>query len=243
MKLFHDSTRASKLQALFAALVALSGFIGIFAIIQLGHLESTVIDLETSRMPALRALLGMKSDLTRLRVEEQQHILVQNEIGMAEYEKLMDVTLSDFKKNQEQYEKVLSEPEHRKIYLDVVQLWDRYMAEHAKILALSRRNHDHETRAFIEAESRGLYMELNRRFDQLADLTVSGAIKSGQVGAKTYDTSRFLILVLLAGSALIGFAAFVMRGQAKRAADLGHANRSLSEEIAVRKESEETLRQ
>ena len=137
----------------------------------------------------------------------------------------------------------MSEPEHRKIYLDVVQLWDRYMAEHAKILALSRRNHDHETRAFIEAESRGLYMELNRRFDQLADLTVSGAIKSGQVGAKTYDTSRFLILVLLAGSALIGFAAFVMRGQAKRAADLGHANRSLSEEIAVRKESEETLRQ
>jgi len=229
-------SHTARLKASFAAILALTGFIAVFSVIQLANLKLSAADLGGKPMPSLQALLSMKSDLTQLWVDEKQHVAARDEMEKSAYERLANVSLGVFQTKLEQYEKLISKPEEKRVYQEVVQLWERHLAQRAKVRELLSQNSGNESGFFIESESWHFFPEVSDRFDRLLEINIDSGIASGRIGDKIYSTSRLLILCLLGGSLVIAFAILVMRKQVRHAAEL-------REEIAIRKETEETLQQ
>jgi methyl-accepting chemotaxis protein len=204
MKLFYDLKITSKLLVSFAAILVLTAFLGIFSIFQLSRVNQTATELETNWMPSVRSVLGMKAALARFRSAQLQHILSTSQADMERYEKNMPAYLAEFQKNDEDYAKLVSEPEEKNLYEEVNRLWKQYLAEYEKILALSRGGRNEEATAMIRGESLRLNNELIDRIDRLVKINEDGGASASEQGDALYASSRLWILGMLAACILLG---------------------------------------
>ncbi|RJG26376.1 methyl-accepting chemotaxis protein [Massilia cavernae] len=211
MKWFNDLRLATKLAISFAAVLVLTLILGIFSIIQLTRVNASTTDIAYNWMPSSRAALEMEASLARYRVQALQHILSTEDAEMSRYEKRMADFVAQFQKHQEEYVKLISSPEEKAAYDEFAKLWAPYMAENAKVVALSRANKNEEAKAALRGESSRLNAELVERIDKLVQINVDGGISAAKASDALYAAARSLIIgLLIAGMALGVIAAFLM---------------------------------
>ena len=206
MQWFHDLKIATKLLVSFVAVLALTALLGIFAIAGMERVNRGATDLSGKWLPSVQAILMLKSDMQEFRVLELQHTLSSDEAGMTRYEALMADTLSTFKKHNQDYAKLIFEPEERATYLEFNKLWADYLTEHAKIVGLSRQGRSYDAKTMTRGDSARLLVKLTERINKLVRVNVDGGNKATKAAGEIFSSSRFWIVGLLAGAIVFGLA-------------------------------------
>jgi len=204
MKWLHDLKLATKLGLAFAAVLILTACVGLFSIMQLAKVNQTASELSSRWMPSMRVVQDLKSQVARVRTRELQYIISTDPAEMDKYDKVIANDLVDLAKMQADYVKLIQSDEEKALYNEFLSLWDRYMAEDAKIRAAARANDDVQSKALIRGESNKLIVALRGQIDKLVKLYGDGGIAAAAHGDAVYASSRVWIFSLLSGSVLLG---------------------------------------
>src|SRR5476649_2646511 len=193
MKWLHDLRLATKLGLAFASVLVLTTAVGVFSITQLAKVNQTANELSSRWMPSIRVVEDIKSQIARVRTRELQYIISSDQSEMDKYDQVIAKDLADLAKMQAEYDQLLVTPEEKALYADFQAMWQRYMAEDAKIRAAARLNDDATAKTLIRGE-----------VDKLVKLYGDGGVEAARSGDARYTSSRLWIIVLLAGSVVLG---------------------------------------
>ena len=209
MRYLSSLRLATKLGIAFAAVLALTALVGFVAIWQLAQVNDTSMKLSSHWMPSIRVIEDIKSQVARIRTRELQYI-ISNEISeMDKYDKVIAKDLEDLRKMQDDYVKLQETPEEKQMYAQLLEMWDRYMIEDAKIRAAARANDDAQAKKLIRGESNKLIVAIRGHVDKIVDMYTEGGRAAAVEGNERYAASRVWILSLVLGSVVLGAAGAV----------------------------------
>jgi methyl-accepting chemotaxis protein len=209
MRYLSNLRLATKLGIAFAAVLALTAFVGAVAIWQLAQVNDTSMKLSSHWMPSIRVIEDIKSQIARIRTRELQYILSNEQSEMDKYDKVIAKDLDDLHKMQDDYVKLLASPEEKQMYAQLLEMWDRYMVEDAKIRAAGRANDDELGKQLLRGESNKLIVALRGHVDKIVDMYTDGGRAAAVEGNERYSTSRVWIISLVLGSVVLGAAGAV----------------------------------
>jgi methyl-accepting chemotaxis protein len=181
--------------------------LGGFSVYRLQEVNSIAAEINENWLPSALHLSDMNTNTSDFRVAELQHILSTDPKEMANYEKDMAQVIANFNKNNEAYKKLISSSEEQKLYDDFSAKWKAYLAEHDKILELSRVNRNEEAKALIRGKSQEYFDDFSGKLLTMIELNTKGGVEAGKRGDEVYKSSRLLIIGLLIGAVLIGMLA------------------------------------
>ncbi|WP_371764880.1 methyl-accepting chemotaxis protein [Massilia sp.] len=206
MNWFNRLRLASKLGITFAAVLALTALVGAISIHQLAKVNDTSLRLSGHWMPGIRVIEDIKSQVARIRTRELQYIISSDPAEMDKYDKVIAQDLQDLKGMQDDYVKLLESPDEQQSYAEFLDLWQRYMAEDAKVRAAARQNDDDLAKSLIRGESNKLIVAIRANVDKAVDNYTAGGRAAALDGSRRYAASRVLIMSLVGGCVLLGAA-------------------------------------
>ncbi|WP_082616668.1 methyl-accepting chemotaxis protein [Massilia sp. Root418] len=240
MKWLRELKLSTKLGLAFASVLALTACVGVFSIVKLADVNRTANELSSRWMPSMRVIQDIKSQIARVRTREFQYIISTEQADMDKYDKVIANDLVELGKMQAEYVQLLATPEEKELYAGFLAMWERYLAEDAKIRAAARANDDVAAKALIRGESNKLIVALRGQVDKLVALYGAGGMQAAQDGERLYTSARSWIIGLLAASVALGAlgAALITRwlvrrlgGEPDYAAEI--ANRIAAGELSV----------
>lgn len=192
----------------FAAIASLSVFLGLFALKQIGEVQSQAADIQNNWMQRVRILALANASLDRYRLGEMAHILSSSDADMQTYEDKSAGRLKSVKEQLGQYAALLSTAEE-KSRLDVFnQSLDGYAKNHTEMLKRSRSGDKAGARDFLNS-IRESYEQMTKNFDQLIDLANKGAEQAGQTSVAAYQHAvggiSIVILLVSGGTVLVAW--------------------------------------
>ncbi|GJI88449.1 MULTISPECIES: methyl-accepting chemotaxis protein [Duganella] len=241
MKWFYDLKIATKLIVSFGAVLALTLAMGISGIVSMARVNQSSTDLAENWMPSVRAVLELRADVGDYRRWELAHLLNDDEKGMAGYEKRMDDTMATLKAHRAGYEKLISSPQEKALAGEFDAGWTSFMAEHAKMMTLSRANQKVEARAVASGQSAKFLSDMTAAVNKLVKLNTDGGNAASELATTTYNSARttaivFLVLSIGIGMALAMWVARIVSAPLREAVSLarGVADGDLTRSIDVR---------
>jgi methyl-accepting chemotaxis protein len=245
MKWFYDLKIATKLIVSFGAVLLLTLIMGVSAIYSMSRVNQASSDLAEDWMPSVRAVLDLRTDVGEMRRWELAHLLNEEEKGMAGYEKRMEDALVTMKAHRDTYEKLISSPEEKALALDFDKSWTAFMAEHAKMMQLSRANQKVEARAVASGPSAKVLTEITGIVTKLVKLNTDGGTAASADATALYQSARMTSIILLVlnigiGMALALWIARIVSGPLQEAVSLARdvAGGDLTRSIDVRSSCE-----
>jgi methyl-accepting chemotaxis protein len=206
MNFFSRLRLATKLGAAFAVVIALAAIVGAVAIWQLAQVNDTSMKLSSHWMPSIRVIEDIKSQIARIRTRELQYIISNDAAEMEKYDKVIAKDLDDLHKMEDEYVKLQVTPQEKQMYAQLLEMWDRYMAEDAKIRAAGRANDDALAKSLIRGESNKLVVAIRAHVDKIVDMYSAGGQAAAVEGNQRYTSSRTWIFSLVLGSIALGAA-------------------------------------
>jgi methyl-accepting chemotaxis protein len=206
MKFLTNLRLAVKLGSAFAAVLALTVIVGIVAIWQLAQVNDTSMKLSSHWLPGIRVIEDIKSQIARVRTRELQYILSTQAAEMDKYDGVIAKDLEDLRKMQDDYVKLLSTPEEKQTYQELLVLWDRYMVEDGKIRAAARAGGGDLAKQLVRGESNKLIVALRAHVDKIVEMYSEGGRAAAIEGNERYASSRAWIFSLVLGSVVLGTA-------------------------------------
>jgi methyl-accepting chemotaxis protein len=204
MQWFYNLKVARKLILSFLLILSMMVCMGVFAIGQMAKVNQTSTDMEENWMPSVRATSDMNTNIANLRIAELQHILSTDDADMDKFEAAMAKAQAAFDKNRAEYLPLISSPEEKALYDSFSKNWDEYLAEHKKVLALSRANQNDEARALVQGNAQQQYLEAADDLLKLANLNVAGGKDASHQGNLLYSSSRLWVTVTVVAAVVIG---------------------------------------
>jgi methyl-accepting chemotaxis protein len=211
MTWFRNLNIAAKILSSFSVILALTAFLGLFALSEMGDVRSSAEEIATNWLPSVKHLSDMNTNTSDFRCAELQHILSTNEQQMTLREKEMERVRSAFRKNQDAYEPLIASQEERAQYEEFKTQWAEYMDEHTNVLLLSRQNRNEEARDLLRGRSQTQFDEASASLLRLVQINEQGARQAQMFAAATYADSRFWVLGALLGALAmsLGFALLI----------------------------------
>ncbi|NDI85425.1 methyl-accepting chemotaxis protein [Undibacterium crateris] len=204
MMFFKNLKISAKLLTGFIALLILTALIGFFSIYELARVNQSATDLGTNWMPSVKAAMGVKERLSRLRAQEAQMVFAENPEEVAKYVKRSKEAITGLKENEQEYSRLISEPEERKQYEEYSKLATEYLAISEKMMGLATAGNGAEAVAVLRGESSKSNAKLRDQVDKLVELNANGGMAAYKGSIAVYERSRVLILIALAVSIVIG---------------------------------------
>jgi methyl-accepting chemotaxis protein len=197
--MFANLKLGTKLFGSFLIVLALMAGLGMYAIVQLGAVNRSTVDLATNWMPSVRAILSVKSNVNRLRAFEYKIILDQDAASIADDEKEIADRTAGLLKSEDDYAKLLASAEERQTYEEFKAQREIFIKEQEKIVALASVNKNKEAEELMAGESRKAYETLRKLVDRLADINIQGGNNSAENAAAAYASARaWMIAIALA---------------------------------------------
>jgi methyl-accepting chemotaxis protein len=204
MRWFQNLKITNKLLVAFVPLVAMTCVLGIFSIVQLVKVGNSSTEIAKSWMPATRHIGEVQTSLARFRISEATHVLQESDADMQTADKALATRRDTMRKQQEALAALMADPEEKRIFTAFQQDLDAYMAESAKLTALSHEGKKDEARALFKGASNKIYRKINEEFEALSKYNDSGSDASEQAAEQVFNMSRKLIIGALLLSVAIG---------------------------------------
>ncbi|MFZ6646949.1 methyl-accepting chemotaxis protein [Undibacterium sp. TJN25] len=195
---------ATKLLLSFIVVLLLTALLSIFSMVELAKVNQNAVEMRTNWLPSVRSVLGMKSDLALFRSQELQHLLSSTDADWTSYEKKMATTLESFQKNRDIYQKLIDSKEEKETYQEFSNTFDQFMADHAKIVALSRADNADEAKALSRGHSTKMNSDLRTQIEKLIQINMDQSNLSGDAANAVYAGARMWIFGLLLAAIVIG---------------------------------------
>jgi methyl-accepting chemotaxis protein len=190
----------------FTTVLCMSFLLGAIAIYGINSVNDRVTEIKTNSLPSVRAPLEMQGALALFRVQELQHILSNTPEEMKVYEQKMDDELAQYRAAEAAYAPLINDPDEKKLYVEVRNLMEQYLAVHAKVIEFSTKQQNDAALALMRGESVRLREQLNNRLQKIVTLNIAAAERSGRDAKSTYASMRALIVGVFALTVVFGIA-------------------------------------
>lgn len=197
---------ATKLFGSFVIVLALMVGLGIYSIFQLSTVNNSTVDIASNWLVSVKSVLATKSDLNRIRVLELRSILSQDSAEIRDAVKEASDRIAGMRRSWEEYGKLLSSPEEKRLYDGAKSDLDGFYVEHDRLIALSSQNRNEEAKAILDGEALKRYNAVRSAIDRLAELNVKGSEDAAAQAAIVYESARKWVVGVLVGSALLALA-------------------------------------
>ena len=206
MRWFYDLKIATKLFVAFGMVLLLTLAMGGSSIYSMGRVNQASRDLAQDWMPGVRVAMNLRTDLAEMRRWELAHLLADDDKAMAGYDKRMGEIEASTNADRAAYGKLISTEEERALAADFDRDWATFMAEHPKVMALSRQHRKPEARSLLIGPSAKSLAGIFDTVNKLVKLNTAGGDAASAAAGVTYDNARMTAAVLLVLNIGIGIA-------------------------------------
>jgi methyl-accepting chemotaxis protein len=196
MQAFRNLKIGMKLIMAMLTVVAMTVFLGVFAVYQLSRVNDVTTDITNNWLPKVQLLGRLTQDINLVRRSALAHSTSKDRNVMLGYEKLAEDAFADLKETSAQYQKLISSEEERRMYERFHASWVSYTDFHNRVIALSREMKKDEAIA-LNAEARKAFQDTLDGLDQDIAFNSKGAAAISAQAANLYKSSRGLIVVVL----------------------------------------------
>ncbi|MCY1082443.1 methyl-accepting chemotaxis protein [Archangium lansingense] len=213
MASFRDLRISSKLLVAFGVLLGFTTFLGLFAIACMDDMRSASDDVSANRLPSILHLADATDRLASFRRAELLHSISRDPTVMANYEKRMLEDLAKLENSMEQFAPHAVSEEERRDFAEFKELWKAYVADHDRIIMLSRAGQIAEAQDLIANGSHHNFFATNTQLRTLRDTHYKASMKAVAHSNATHESARrWIFWVLLASLAVsVLFCFFVSR--------------------------------
>jgi len=204
MKMFYNLRISAKLFVGFGLLLLLTIFLGVFSITMLAKVNQNAYDLGTNWMPSVNAAMGIKERVSRIRSQEAQLVSAENPEEVEKYVSRTKEAIAGLKENETAYARLVADPEEKKQFDEYSKSMAEYLQISDKIAALAREGNSKDAMALMRGDSSKLNTKVRALVDKMVDTNVQGGIHAYQKGTESYESSRTLIIGVLAISIFLG---------------------------------------
>ncbi len=198
MNWFYNLRIARKLLLTFAAILILTAVQGVFSIVQLARVNQASTDIATNSLPSVRYPLEAKVALARIRTLQLQHLLPGNEANVESNEKLIATHFSAMSAALDKYAPLVNMEAEKGYFMAIKNDLGQFIKTHQDIAALVRAQKIDEAREMLMKQATPIYLHLFDNLDNAVKINIDTSEKTDQQAQDRYETSRTLIVVLLA---------------------------------------------
>ena len=190
----------NKLVTAFSIILILLTGLGIISINFLSRVNETSTIIADQVMPRINCVNQINYEVARFRSFEFEHITLSAKEDMDALEKKMEENKANINKNIGLYQGY-DNAEH--IHM-VKAEWDKYLAEHDKLIQISRQLDINKSTEIINGESKNAFYNLSDALNALIEENEENANNTSHNGDEMYGYISKFILAIVAGAILFG---------------------------------------
>ena len=200
---------STRLSVTFGLLIALLVVIVTVALLQMKTLREVTLEIAEQHLPSVELVNRLKINFAKLRIDETQHVMNQEENGMAKTAKEMEDILKSVNADLSAYAPLAKGAEEKKSFQALEAEWKGYIKIHQQIVELSTNREKFPARKMLEGDSYTSFERLNATGSQLAEMNHTASVATTTASGVTYSNARYtmfgamLACVLLAVGAAI----------------------------------------
>ncbi|MBO9535099.1 methyl-accepting chemotaxis protein [Herbaspirillum sp.] len=198
MNWFYDLRIARKLLITFAAILVLTAIQGVFSIVQLSRVNDASTKIADDSLPSVRYPLEAKVALARVRTVQLQHLLPGNESNLDVNEKLIAGQFDELSKALEKYSVLLDTEAEKTNFTAIKTDLATFTGIHQTLAARVREQKIDEARDILLNQLTPVYLRLFGTLDKVVKINVDAADATNNDAQARYESSRTMIVVLLA---------------------------------------------
>lgn len=206
MSIFNDMKIGTKLIGSFAVLLGIMICLMVFSLSQMSRINEATTEITSNWLPAVKVISEINTNASDFRIGEMSHVLSTDDKAMEKYEKDIAGLSMTIDKNLKIYKDLISSPTEQSLYEDFMQKWNLYLAEHRKLLNLSRANKTEEASTLMTGESERLFNDMCMQLIKLVDLNAEGGTVASEHSDQIFASSQTSVMVILAIAVVIGLA-------------------------------------
>lgn len=205
MQWFRNLKIAPKLLLAFGLVLALTAFLGVFAMMRMDRMSVISEEIQEEWLPKVRLASAMNAAAANSRIQEFKHVLAGSTEEMDDIEEKLATYDSALAVARERYEPMIGTDEGRRIYDQFSTTWSAYLALRKRAIDLSRQRQPEEARALLRAESLRLYDSATADLAAIIKINENGATMAADASEATYDAARVAIVQVIIAALLLGF--------------------------------------
>ncbi|HEY2352305.1 MAG TPA: methyl-accepting chemotaxis protein [Candidatus Acidoferrum sp.] len=204
MKWYMDLKIGTKQLLSYLVLLALTGFLGLFALHGLGVVQEQAAELAGRRFPVTQALSELRPGMFQYRVAEMDYIFRQDPDERDLRKSKMQSGLAESENALEKLGVLLVAPEEKKAYEAVKADLAKCKAETALVLGMVAQKKDLEAQAEETGTANGNFEDLMSDIKAAIDLEVSAAAAASKNSTTLYQRTRWLVMGTLVVALALG---------------------------------------
>ena len=187
---------SSKLGLGFGILIILVVLVGIISIQKISDVNDQSTEITENWMPSLKVVEELNTGTSDFRIAQYDRILAQTPEGIQKAEKDMESEISDINEDRVAYEKLISSPEEKTLYVEFSKQFEHYLEINKEVLALSRENKTVEAEKIMRKTKQD-FVELSTTLSKLVDINVDGGAKANADGLEIYSSAKILLISMI----------------------------------------------
>ena len=199
----RDIKIGARLAAGFGVLALILLLQGLFGLNNMSAIHERAEEMNTNWIPALNAVGELNLALMRYRVSAVRLVVDVSPSAIASAEKNLRARLQEAEAAQLAYEKLISEPEERAIFIELRDVKARYMQGAERILAAMKAGNQASALDIIEQEQNPLADQLTKMLLELGKINRDGAAAAAEQSEETYTTSKMLVIGSIVAALII----------------------------------------
>ncbi len=188
----------------FAAVILITGGLGIFTYTRLAAIQSRADKVATDCLPGTAIAGAIRGHTARAIALVLQHVLSEEPKAMEKNEADLKALTEEITKLYKDYEATIQDAEGRKLYETATACRPAYAAGRDKLLALSREGKKKEAIAAYEGELYPAYMKLREATVALAEANRKGGEEAGKDITAAVGTGKMGMVGGLALAMVLG---------------------------------------
>ena len=193
----------------FGVLALLILIQGGMALKKMSNMDDRQNDVSENWLPSIMAIANVRYNLTLYRVYAVRDLADSSPSEMARTEQLLNETSLNLDKAINKYEKLITEPEERTAFADMVEQKRKYMANAETVIGYVKAGKMDEAKRMIGHEQNDLANLIGKDLQVMFAVNSKGADKSAADADEAYSTSKTLtvitIIVSLGLTAILSF--------------------------------------
>ncbi len=186
----------------------------LFGMLQMRSINASAQQIQTIWLPSVRWLGDMQTQAARYRAILRDHFLTFDDNAKAKIDKNLADRLQAYDQANQKYQALISSPEERAVYGELVKVWKEYLAAANEVLETSRKGESSMAQDLNFEKASPIGIKVDDTLTKLVEMNSKGAATEGQRANDNYSTAVQLGLVIL-GLALVAglvFSFYLVRG-------------------------------
>ncbi|MBB5053689.1 methyl-accepting chemotaxis protein [Afipia massiliensis] len=203
----------------------------LFGMLQMRSINASAQQIQTVWLPSVRWLGDMQTQAARYRAFLRDHFLTFDDNAKAKIDKTLAGRLQAYDQANQKYQALISSPEERAVYGELVKIWQEYLGAANEVLETSRKGESSMAQDLNFEKASPIGIKVDETLTRLVEMNSKGAATEGQRANDNYSTAVQLGLVILGLGLVAGlaFSFYLVRGVTRGIASIVTPMKALGE--------------